>query len=172
MQPTNLPQKNIDYTKAQIHSKLSNLKADYAIVKRLINLSGFGWDSVLRVLTAEGHVWMEYIDSHPEAARFRTAPFPFFNQLHELYDGNIATNEYAVSSASSTSWTIAPAVKPVGDVGTQDNGALVAVGAGSTAATTTTARLSSPPGGPLRNVSRSMDLVGCQPIACNVRKGC
>ena len=74
--------------------------------------------------------------------------FPFYDQLHELYDGNIATGEYAVSPASSTSWAIAPAVEPVGDLSTQDNGAPVAVGAGTTAASTTTARLLSPPGGP------------------------
>jgi hypothetical protein len=37
------------------------MKADFAIVKTLYNLSGFGWDDGMQTITAQDHVWDAYI---------------------------------------------------------------------------------------------------------------
>ena len=52
----------LKYTVPQCKSRLSQLKSQYNTVKKLTELSGFGWDDVLHVVVASDEVWEKYIE--------------------------------------------------------------------------------------------------------------
>ncbi|KAH9159507.1 hypothetical protein LEN26_002305 [Aphanomyces euteiches] len=61
----------------------------------LRNNSGFGWDAASSLPTAPDEVWTAYIAANPKSAAFRVKPFPFYDQIHAIFSGAVATGEYA-----------------------------------------------------------------------------
>ena len=87
---------NTTYDIPQLKTAFKGLKAKYQTVKKLLDQSGFGWDSSLQTVTAEPAVWSAYIVSHPEAKEFRFQPFPLYNKLHSICEGKTATGKYVL----------------------------------------------------------------------------
>jgi len=85
---------NTTYDIPQLKTAFKGLKAKYQTVKKLLDQSGFGWDSSLQTVMAEPAVWSAYIVSHPEAKEFRFQPFPLYNKLHSICEGKTATSKY------------------------------------------------------------------------------
>ncbi|KAG0634848.1 hypothetical protein HOY80DRAFT_1096226 [Tuber brumale] len=51
--------------------------------------------------TAADGVWDDYITKHPEAAKFRQKPFPFYTEIDEICSGHTATGQYASTPAAA-----------------------------------------------------------------------
>jgi hypothetical protein len=52
---------NLNYTTTQLKSHFKILRKQYELVKLLRSQSGFGWDDVYKVVTADEDVWERYI---------------------------------------------------------------------------------------------------------------
>jgi hypothetical protein len=63
----------------------------YPIFQRVVDNSGFGWAADAKVVTAPDEVWEEYINAHKKAGEFRDKPLQFYDELHEIYSGNVAS---------------------------------------------------------------------------------
>ncbi|XP_077253269.1 uncharacterized protein LOC143892475 [Tasmannia lanceolata] len=67
----------VDYCK----NRLKTLKKHYGAVKDMLQLSGFSWDSVRKMVMADRHIWDEYLKAHPEAKFYRRNSVPNFEDL-------------------------------------------------------------------------------------------
>jgi Myb/SANT-like DNA-binding protein len=104
-------------------SKWSRLKNDYRAVKFLRDLSYFEWDAPNYLVTAESEVWEElakvhmissrsllfftwklnnYKQKHPDKLKWRTTPFPWFNDVHDILDESFAAEGSAFVEDSHT----------------------------------------------------------------------
>lgn len=86
---------NASFSKDRLQNKYSGLKKDYQTFKALKECSGFGWDDVAKIPTASTNTWTAYLAKHKEAAKFRFKTFPFYEEMHELLEGNVATGEFS-----------------------------------------------------------------------------
>ncbi|KAJ7194982.1 hypothetical protein GGX14DRAFT_677828 [Mycena pura] len=66
-------------------------KADYLVVKSLREKSGFGWDDERHLIIVEDDIFEELLKTCPNAAKWRTKPYPFYDEMADLVDGAIAT---------------------------------------------------------------------------------
>ncbi|XP_077240160.1 uncharacterized protein LOC143881059 [Tasmannia lanceolata] len=62
-------------------NRLKTLRKHYVVAKDMLRLSGFSWDSVRKMLTADRHVWDEYLKVHPDAKFYRKNSVPNFEEL-------------------------------------------------------------------------------------------
>ncbi|KAJ7435461.1 hypothetical protein B0H11DRAFT_1642771, partial [Mycena galericulata] len=67
------------------------LKSAYKSCSATRHASGFGWDAGLKMPTATAEVWDAYIAKHRTAARWRTTPFPLYDDIQYLVEGVVAT---------------------------------------------------------------------------------
>lgn len=74
----------------------ATLKANCLIVQRLITASGFGWDEMTKMATAEESVWAKYLEAHPKAKPWHYNPFPLYDDILSLIEGRHATGEGAL----------------------------------------------------------------------------
>lgn len=58
--------------------------------------SGFGIDNQTDLVTAEPAAMKEYFHAHPKAKEFEFKTLMFYESLHELFSGKVATGKYAV----------------------------------------------------------------------------
>ena len=86
------------YTKSQLQSQYSSLKAKSFTFQKLKNNSGFGWDDVNKYPTAPDSVWDDYLEIHPAAREFRNKTLPQYEELDNLFYGKVATGKYASST--------------------------------------------------------------------------
>ena len=75
------------------------MKKDWAVFKQLKqDTSGLGWNEDVNI-PPMGHVaWLEYLDAHPKARKFRSQTLPFFEELNELFSASTATGDWATGS--------------------------------------------------------------------------
>ena len=83
------------FPKAQLQSQFNGLKAKYKTFQACIDNSGFGWNDELKIPIAPDSVWDAYIKAHPEAKEFRNSTLKFYDKLHEICPGVIATGKVA-----------------------------------------------------------------------------
>lgn len=72
------------------------LKSQFLVVQTLRGLSGFGWDEDRNIVTATDEVWSAYIEAHPNAATWRSKPFPLYDDILSLAEGRYATGDKAL----------------------------------------------------------------------------
>lgn len=89
---------NMDIPTDKLQSKLNDLRKDYIAWVNLCNCSGFGWNEIRHIPTATDDVWADYVVNHPGAKKFRNHTLENEDLLDKLFEGRIATGEYAVSS--------------------------------------------------------------------------
>jgi len=90
------------YNKGQLQSQYNILKKEYDVMAKLRGNSGFGWDNKNNVPTAPDNVWEDYLVHTPLASKFRNkGSWDFFEDLANIYDGQIATGDFAMGSADS-----------------------------------------------------------------------
>lgn len=90
---------NCEYTPTHFTTQWATLKTEYKAYKAL-SISGFGWDEDSCKPTASPEVWNTLCQSNPAARRFRDRPYCYRDLSAQLFDGIVATGEYAVSSAT------------------------------------------------------------------------
>lgn len=87
----------------QLQNQLAELKGNHTMYGYIVNqLSGFGIDPDTGLPTASEKCWEDFIKAHPKAGRFKTKPFPLFNDLQTLFAGKVATGQFAISSTGAT----------------------------------------------------------------------
>ena len=94
---------SVNYSKAQLMSKFSELKAKFKIFTDLKENSGFGWDIELKVPTAPPEVWDKYLDAHPKAKPYRHKTLLFYDLLEDLFQGKVASGKLASHVGKSLS---------------------------------------------------------------------
>lgn len=73
------------YEKDVLKNRHKTLRGLYKAVKNLLDQTGFSWDETRQMVTAENHVWDEYIKAHPDARSFRIKTIPYYNDLCLIY---------------------------------------------------------------------------------------
>ncbi|XP_028795002.1 uncharacterized protein At2g29880-like [Neltuma alba] len=71
-----------------IMSRLRTIKKQWQIVHDMVhnkNTSGFGWDPIKKCVTAEDHVWTEYVKVKKEAGNFRNRCLSHFEELSYVW---------------------------------------------------------------------------------------
>ena len=68
---------------------------------KLCSNSGFGFDDALQVPTAPDRTWKEYLANNPKARRFRATTLHRYGDLDSIFQGRVATGEFAQSSIPS-----------------------------------------------------------------------
>ncbi|KAJ7145419.1 hypothetical protein C8R43DRAFT_953475 [Mycena crocata] len=66
-------------------------KGDYIMVKSLRDKSGWGWDDEKHIIVVDDNVWNEFVKTCPNAKKWHTKPFPFYDKMVDLVDGGVAT---------------------------------------------------------------------------------
>ncbi|XP_017225252.1 uncharacterized protein At2g29880-like [Daucus carota subsp. sativus] len=86
--------------KPHIESRIKTLKKDFNMVYdlRYGSTSGFGWNSENQLVTASRDVWAEYAKSHVGVLKWRSTPFPFFDDLAIIFGKDRATGHNAESA--------------------------------------------------------------------------
>ena len=78
----------------QLQNQLAELKGNHTMYGYIVNqLSGFGIDPDTGLPTASEKCWEDFIKAQPKAGRFKTKPFPLFNDLQTLFAGKVATGQ-------------------------------------------------------------------------------
>ncbi|XP_038717136.1 L10-interacting MYB domain-containing protein-like [Tripterygium wilfordii] len=90
------------YDQPQFKNKWDNLKKDYKLWKKLrIHDTGTGWDSVRNTILADNDWWERRIQEDKKVATFRIQGPENLEQLEALFDGLVATGEFAMFAGAS-----------------------------------------------------------------------
>ncbi|XP_077241618.1 uncharacterized protein LOC143882101 [Tasmannia lanceolata] len=88
-----------NYTSMQFKNKFQKLRKDYREFKKLLEVTGFGWNPITKTVTAEASVWDTYIQEHPTASRFKKFGCPRWMDLQIIYGDTTANGEFAIGNA-------------------------------------------------------------------------
>ncbi|XP_061365529.1 L10-interacting MYB domain-containing protein [Gastrolobium bilobum] len=80
------------YEKDVLKNRHKTLRNLYRGVKNLLALPGFSWDEKRNMVTADNHVWDEYLKAHPSERSYRIKSIPYFKDLCTIY-GHVAMEE-------------------------------------------------------------------------------
>ncbi|KAJ7825510.1 hypothetical protein B0H14DRAFT_2368928, partial [Mycena olivaceomarginata] len=69
----------------------AQIKKNFTEVHVNRNLSGFGWDKGLKLVTATQDVWNHLLAAHPDYTCWQTTPFLLYDNMLFLVDGIITT---------------------------------------------------------------------------------
>ncbi|KAJ1289324.1 hypothetical protein BS78_02G155500 [Paspalum vaginatum] len=86
------------FPKQQVREKERELKANYKMIRDAKNSSGVGWNESLGMLIAEPRIWDELIKVDKKIGKFRKKPFPLYNDVASLHEGNVAIGDLNFTS--------------------------------------------------------------------------
>ncbi|XP_038719906.1 L10-interacting MYB domain-containing protein-like [Tripterygium wilfordii] len=90
------------YDQPQFKNKWDNLKKEYKLWKKLrIHDTGTGWDNVRNTILADNDWWERRIQEDKKVAKFRIQGPENLEQLETLFDGIMATGEFAFFAGAS-----------------------------------------------------------------------
>ncbi|KAJ7877174.1 hypothetical protein B0H13DRAFT_2668455 [Mycena leptocephala] len=78
-------------TATKCKDQYQGIKKNFTEVHVIRNLSGFGWDDGLKLVTATQDAWDCLFAAHPDYTRWQTTLFPLYDDMLFLVDGIIAT---------------------------------------------------------------------------------
>ncbi|KAA8525104.1 hypothetical protein F0562_007032 [Nyssa sinensis] len=80
-----------------LKNRMKKLRLRYYTMKTLLDHGGFCWDETRQMITADDHVWDDYIKAHPEARPYRTITVPDYANLSVIFG-----NEHSKGRSNST----------------------------------------------------------------------
>ncbi|KAH7672048.1 Myb/SANT-like domain-containing protein [Dioscorea alata] len=78
-----------------VENQMRTLKQKYQDIKKLMNLSGVGWNDTEKKLVLEDKTYLTYIEGQPKAKDYLNKPIPFFDELRLIAGDDHATGDYA-----------------------------------------------------------------------------
>ncbi|KAJ3706954.1 hypothetical protein LUZ61_010659 [Rhynchospora tenuis] len=92
--------KDVAFDKEKIKNRVKYLKRNFGICYDLFKgLSGFSWNSVSNMWSADPGVWKDLFKSRPEAKVWMTKPVRNYKKLEALFGDDRATEEDAETAA-------------------------------------------------------------------------
>ncbi|RQM30787.1 hypothetical protein B5M09_013125 [Aphanomyces astaci] len=94
----------VSYTKEQVKSRSAEMKKQYAQVSHIMKTSGIGFEAATcRFISLDGS-WAHFLRDKPKRwSLWQTKRFPQYPYCQQLYDGTLATGEFASTSTAPTS---------------------------------------------------------------------
>ncbi|XP_042493824.1 uncharacterized protein LOC122073324 [Macadamia integrifolia] len=84
----------------ELQNEMNKLRMDYSSFKKLLETSGFGWNSVTRTCTIEDDgVWERHIKENPSWSRLIRNGLPQWPELQIIYDDYYASGAGGVGNA-------------------------------------------------------------------------
>ncbi|KAF5207001.1 Myb/SANT-like DNA-binding domain protein [Thalictrum thalictroides] len=75
------------YENDVLNNRFEFLEKQYTAIKNLLDQDGFHWDETLEMVSAEQHVWDDYMKACPDAQQYRGRPVPHYNNMCLIYGG-------------------------------------------------------------------------------------
>jgi Myb/SANT-like DNA-binding domain len=76
-----------NFTKAQIKDQEQRLKKKFKSLKRVLSMSGMGWNNDLKQIDPQDAVVEEALMNDKEARQWLGKSFPYYNDLFDVYKG-------------------------------------------------------------------------------------
>ncbi|XP_039146821.1 uncharacterized protein LOC120284067 [Dioscorea cayenensis subsp. rotundata] len=78
-----------------MENHMSTLKQKYQDIKKLMNLSGVGWNDESKMLVLEDETYQTFVKGQPKAKEYLNKPIPFFEELWLVARDDHATCDHA-----------------------------------------------------------------------------
>ncbi|KAG8058644.1 hypothetical protein GUJ93_ZPchr0002g25628 [Zizania palustris] len=88
-----------NFVVSQLKDREQRLKKDYNAVKTILSKSGFGWDNVLKMATTIDSLWSQLPE---KLQKWKNKSFPYYDDLHEIYNGKIAEGKHCRRSSEKS----------------------------------------------------------------------
>ncbi|XP_042474806.1 L10-interacting MYB domain-containing protein-like [Macadamia integrifolia] len=83
---------NRSFTMVQLRNKMNKMRFDYSAFKKLLDTTGFGWNSVTRTCTVEDEsVWDVHIKANRDWSKFRRNGLPHWPELCIIFGDSYAS---------------------------------------------------------------------------------
>ncbi|XP_020519199.1 uncharacterized protein LOC110006735 [Amborella trichopoda] len=89
-------------TESRLKSKYKFFKTMCSDIKKLMNVSGFGWDARRRIVTVDSAVWIDYLAENEWANKYHNKMLPEYSLLSKIYVGNTADGMYKSTEGGIT----------------------------------------------------------------------
>ncbi|XP_077238163.1 uncharacterized protein LOC143879591 [Tasmannia lanceolata] len=70
-----------DIRPIHIQNRMRTIKKQYMILKAIVNHNGFGWDPIMKVISADEQVWKEYLETHPDAEPYKGKTIDLYEEM-------------------------------------------------------------------------------------------
>lgn len=97
----------MNVTRQQLQNQYTTLKSNFAVFHTFSEQSGFSIDNVTKLVTGDASAMKDYFKAHPKAKEFEFKTLMFYDNLHVLFQGRIATGKHAVVFTSPPAVAIA-----------------------------------------------------------------
>jgi Myb/SANT-like DNA-binding domain len=85
----------VTVTRQQLQNQYTTLKSNFSVFYVFSQQSGFAIDNVSKLVTGDPSAMRDYFRSHPTAKEYEFKSLMFYDNLHILFEGRIATDKYA-----------------------------------------------------------------------------
>ncbi|XP_043714596.1 L10-interacting MYB domain-containing protein-like [Telopea speciosissima] len=94
----------ISYTMLQLRNKMAKLRQEYSSFKKLMDTTGFGWNSLTRTCTVDDEsIWETHIQANPKWAKFKKYGLPQWPELCIIFGDTYASGDGNVGSRNAVS---------------------------------------------------------------------
>ncbi|CAI9778473.1 unnamed protein product [Fraxinus pennsylvanica] len=76
-----------------VRARLKTLKKDYAEVRQLLHMSGFGLDPETGHIIADVVAWEDFITGKPDFGKWRTKLCPRYDEMETIFGNDAATGD-------------------------------------------------------------------------------